>query len=48
MESIFIPISRQNEIYYNFENIDGTPSFRDKWAAETYRKNLNSSPALLE
>lgn len=44
----FIPVYRQNEIYCDFENIDGTPSCRDKGATETYRKNLNSSPALLE
>lgn len=44
----FIPISRQNEIYCDFENIDGSSTCRDKGATETYKKNLNSIPALLE
>lgn len=44
----FIPIYRQNEIYCDFENIDGSPTCREKGASETYRKNLESIPALLE
>ena len=44
----FIPIYRQNEIYCDFENIGGSPICREKGASETYRKNLESIPALLE
>jgi len=44
----FIPTFRQNEIYCDFINIDGKPTCREKGAAETYKKNLENVPALLE
>lgn len=43
----FIPTFRQNEIYCNLKNIDGTPTCRDKGANENYKKNLENTPALL-
>lgn len=44
----FIPTYRQNEIYCDLRNIDETPTCRDKGASETYKKNLENVPALLE
>lgn len=44
----FIPTFRQNEIYCDFKNINGSPSCRAKGATETYKKNLENVPALLE
>ncbi len=43
----FIPTFRQNEIYCNLKNVDGTPTCRDKGASESYKKNLENTPALL-
>lgn len=43
----FIPTFRQNEIYCDLKNVDGTPTCRDKGATETYKKSLESNPALL-
>ena len=43
----FIPTFRQNEIYCDLKNVDGTPTCRDKGASETYKKSLESNPALL-
>lgn len=43
----FIPTFRQNEIYCDLENVDGSPSCRDKGANETYKKSLENTPALL-
>lgn len=43
----FIPTFRQNEIYCDLKNVDGSPTCRDKGATETYKKNLESTPALL-
>lgn len=42
----FIP-NKSNEIYCDFLNPDGT-TCRDKGAGETYKKNLENVPALLE
>ena len=44
----FIPTFRQSEIYCDWKNIDGSPTCRQKGATETYRKNLENVPALLE
>lgn len=44
----FIPVYKQNEIYCDFENVDGTPSCRERGASETYKKNLETVPALSE
>lgn len=43
----FIPTFRQNEIYCNLRNVDGTPTCKDKGANESYKKNLENNPALL-
>ena len=43
----FIPTFRQNEIYCDLKNVDGSPTCRDKGASETYKKNLENVPALL-
>lgn len=43
----FIPTFRQNEIYCDLKNVDGSPTCRDKGATETYKKSLESTPALL-
>ena len=43
----FIPTFRQNEIYCDLKNVDGTPTCRDKEASETYKKSLESNPVLL-
>lgn len=43
----FIPTFRQNEIYCDLENVDGSPTCREKGASETYKKNLENIPALL-
>lgn len=43
----FIPTFRQNEIYCDLKNVDGSPTCRDKGASETYKKSLESNPALL-
>lgn len=43
----FIPTFRQNEIYCDLENVDGSLTCRDKGANETYKKNLENTPALL-
>lgn len=43
----FIPTFRQNEIYCDLENIDGSPTCREKGANETYKKSLKNVPALL-
>ncbi len=44
----FIPTSRQSEVYCDFENLDASPTCREKGASETYKKNLVSVPGLLE
>lgn len=44
----FIPTFRHNEIYCDFKNIDGSSTCREKGASETYKKNLENIPALLE
>jgi len=44
----FIPTYRQNEIYCDFPNLDGSSTCREKGASETYKKNLENIPALLE
>ncbi len=43
----FIPTFRQNEIYCDLKNVDGSSTCRDKGASETYKKSLESNPALL-
>lgn len=43
----FIPTFRQNEIYCDLKNVDGSATCRDKGASETYKKSLESNPALL-
>ena len=43
----FIPTFRQNEIYCDLENVDGSSTCREKGASETYKKNLENVPALL-
>lgn len=43
----FIPTFRQNEIYCDLKNVDDSPTCRDKGASETYKKSLESNPALL-
>lgn len=43
----FIPTFRQNEIYCDLPNVDGSHTCRDKGANETYKKNLENVPALL-
>lgn len=43
----FIPTFRQNEIYCDLANVDGSATCRDKGASETYKKNLENVPALL-
>lgn len=44
----FIPNVRNDEIYCDNENIDGSTICRDIGAKETYKKNLENVPALLE
>lgn len=43
----FIPTFRQNEIYCDLENLDGSPTCKEKGAGEKYKKSLESTPALL-
>ena len=43
----FIPTFRQNEIYCDLPNVDKSATCREKGASETYKKSLESSPALL-
>ena len=43
----FIPTFRQNEIYCDLKNVDGSPTCKEKGANETYKKSLENSPALL-
>ncbi len=43
----FIPTTRQDEIYCDFPNEDGK-TCREKGAGQTYKKNLENIPALLE
>ena len=43
----FIPTFRQNEIYCDLENVDGSSTCREKGANETYKKTLENTPALL-
>ena len=43
----FIPTFRQNEIYCDLKNVDGSATCRDKGASETYKKSLENTPALL-
>ena len=42
----FIPTYRQNEIYCDLPNVDGSPTCRIKGANEQYKKNLENSKAL--
>ena len=42
----FVPTFRQTEIYCDLENIDGSPTCREKGATATYKKNLENVPAL--
>lgn len=43
----FIPTFRQNEIYCDLPNADGSSTCKEKGANETYKKTLENSPALL-
>ena len=42
----FIPTFRQNEIYCDLPNVDGSATCREKGATINYKKNLESVPAL--
>ena len=42
----FIPTFRQNEIYCDLLNVDGSATCREKGATINYKKNLESVPAL--
>lgn len=42
----FIPTFRQNEIYCDLPNVDGSATCRDKGATINYKKNLENVPAL--
>lgn len=44
----FIPTYRQTEVYCDFQNLDDTPTCREKGAMATYKKNLEDVPALKE
>ena len=44
----FIPNVRNDEIYCDIQNIDGSSTCRELGAKETYKKNLENVPALLE
>lgn len=44
----FIPTVRNDEIYCDIPNIDGSRTCREKGAKETYKKNLENVPGLLE
>lgn len=42
----FIPTFRQNEIYCDLPNVDGSATCREKGATINYKKNLENVPAL--
>ncbi len=42
----FIPTFRQNEIYCDLPNVNGSATCREKGATINYKKNLESVPAL--
>lgn len=42
----FIPTFRQNEIYCDLPNVDGSATCREKCATINYKKNLENVPAL--
>ena len=42
----FVPTFRQNEIYCDLPNVDGSATCREKGATINYKKNLESVPAL--
>lgn len=44
----FIPTVRQDEVYCELPNVDDSNTCREKGASQTYKKNLENIPALLE